>query len=227
MYRKVLTASFLALFAIAGPAAAGSEVNGKVKVTGRPAAATVTTVVYAEPLEAQPPAAPKTYKLFQKDKSFSPRVLAIPVGSSVEFINEDPILHNVFSLSTPSPFDLGLYKVPKSKTRTFNAPSLYRVFCNIHPQMTAVILVVATPYIAEADAAGNYRLDLPPGRYKITAWSERSTEAAAEVTVASSGTTAPDLTLDESHYVEMPHKNKYGDDYPKQSDGSPYPQPQP
>jgi len=223
MKRKMLTACFLALFAMASPAVAGGEVTGKLKITGRPAAATVTTIVYAEPIEAQPPAAPKTYKLFQKDKSFSPRVLAIPVGSSVEFINEDPILHNVFSLSPPSPFDMGLYKSPKSKTRTFNAPALYRVFCNIHPQMTAVILVVATPYITEADAAGNYRLELPPGRYRITAWSERSIEATAEMTVASSGITAPDLTLDESHYVELPHKNKYGDDYPKKTDENPYP----
>jgi plastocyanin len=224
MYRKMLTAGFLALFAIANPAAAGGEVTGKLKITGRPAAAMVTTIVYAEPMEGKPPAAPKTYKLLQKDKSFSPRVLAIPVGSSVEFINEDPILHNVFSLSPPTPFDLGLYRSPKSKTRTFNAPALFRVFCNIHPQMTAVILVVDTPYITEADAAGNYRLQLPPGRYKITAWSERSTEATAELTVTSSGTIAPELTLDESHYVELPHKNKYGDDYPKQSDGNPYPQ---
>jgi plastocyanin len=224
MYRQMLTAGFLALFAISSPAVAGGEVSGKLKITGRPAAATVTTIVYAEPLEASPPAAPKTYKLLQKDKSFSPRVLAIPVGSSVEFINEDPILHNVFSLSSPGPFDMGLYRAPKSKTRTFNAPAVYRVFCNIHPQMTAVILVVATPYIAEADAAGNYRLDLPPGRYKITAWSERSTQATAELTVGSSGTTAPDLTLDESHYVELPHKNKHGEDYSKKGDDYVYPQ---
>jgi len=223
MYRKMLVAGFLALSAIARPAAAGTEVNGKVKVMGRPATAVVTTIIYAEPLDGKPSQAPKLYKLRQKGKSFSPRVLAVPVGSSVDFINEDPIFHNVFSLSPPSPFDLGLYRAGKSKTRTFNAPALYRVFCNIHPQMTAVILVVATPYITEADAAGNYRLELPPGRYRITAWSERSSEATAEVTVASTGTTAPELTLDESHYVELPHKNKYGDDYPKKGDEYPNP----
>ncbi len=225
MKRKLLTSGFLALFAIASLAAAGSEVNGKVKVIGRPAAAAVTTIVYAEPLEGKPPAAHMLYKLLQQNKSFSPRVLAVPVGSSVEFVNEDPIFHNVFSLSPPSPFDLGLYRAPKSKTRTFNAPALYRVFCNIHPQMTAVILVVATPYITEADAAGNYRLELPPGRYRIRAWSERSREATAELTVAASGTTAPDLTLDESKYVELPHKNKYGEDYSKKADQYPEPQP--
>ena len=224
MKRKLLTGCLLALFAIARPAAPGSKVSGKVKVTGRPAATAVTTIVYAEPLEGKPPAAHKLYKLLQKNKSFSPRVLAVPVGSSVEFINEDPIFHNVFSLSPPSPFDLGLYRAGKSKTRTFSAPALYRVFCNIHPQMTGVILVVATPYITEADAEGNYILELPPGRYRITAWSERSHEATAAVSVPSSGTTAPDLTLDESKYVELPHKNKYGEDYGKKGDE--YPQPQ-
>ena len=225
MKRKILTAGFLALFASAHLAADGSGVNGKVKVTGRAAGAAVTTIVYAEPMDGKPPAAPKHYKLLQKDKSFSPRVLAVPVGSSVEFINEDPIFHNVFSLSPPTPFDLGLYRAGKSKTRTFNAAALYRVFCNIHPQMTAVILVVATPYITQADAAGNYRLELPPGRYRITAWSERSREATAELDVAASGTTAPDLILDESHYVELPHKNKYGEDYSKKA--YEYPEPQP
>jgi plastocyanin len=225
MKRRLLAAGILALLAMARPAAAGNGVNGKVKATGRAAGAAVTTIVYAEPMGEKAPAAPKHYKLVQKEKSFSPRVLAVPAGSSVEFINEDPIFHNVFSLSSPSPFDLGLYRAGKSKTRTFSVPALYRVFCNIHPQMTAVILVVATPYITEADAAGNYLLELPPGRYRITAWSERSQEATAEVAVPAGGATAPDLTLDESQFVELPHKNKYGEDYLKKP--YEYPEPQP
>lgn len=226
MKRILLSAGFLALLAVARPAWAGSSVSGKIKVTGRAAGAVVTTIVYAEPVDEKAPVAPKHYQLAQKNKSFSPRVLAVPVGSTVEFINEDPIFHNVFSLSPPSPFDLGLYKAGKSKTRTFSAPALYRVFCNIHPQMTAVILVVATPYITEADAAGNYLLELPPGRYRITAWNERSHQATAEVAVVGSGTTAPDLTLDESQYVELPHKNKYGEDYSKKGNEYEYPQQQ-
>ncbi len=225
MKRRILLLGFLLFFlilaALACPPAAGSEVAGKVNVTGRAAHAQVTTIVYAEPLDGRPAAAPKHYKLLQKNKSFSPRVLVVPAGSSVEFINEDQIFHNVFSLSPPGPFDLGLYRAGQSKTRTFAEPALYRMFCNIHPQMTAVILVVATPYIAAADAAGAYRLDLPPGRYRITAWSERAREVTVEVTVSSGvstgAVTAPELVLDESKFVELPHKNKYGEDYPKKA----------
>jgi plastocyanin len=206
---------FLILAALACPPAAGSEITGKVRVMGRAPRAEVTTIVYAERLDSRIPAGPKHFKLLQKNKSFSPRVLAVPTGSSVEFTNQDLIFHNVFSLSPPGPFDLGLYRAGQSKTRTFGEPALYRVFCNIHPQMTALILVVPTPYIAEADAAGAYRLDLPPGRYRLTAWSERAKEAIADVTVSSEATTAPDLALDESKFVELPHKNKYGEEYPK------------
>ncbi len=197
--------------------AEGGELTGRVRVTGRAVHAAVVTIVYAERLDSRVPASPKHFKLLQKNKSFSPRVLVVPVGSSVEFINEDQIFHNVFSLSPPGPFDLGLYRAGQSKTRTFNEPALYRVFCNIHPQMTALVLAVPTPFITTADAAGKYQLDLPPGRYRITAWSERAREATAEVSVSSGAAEAPELTLDESHFVELPHKNKYGEDYPKKA----------
>jgi hypothetical protein len=146
---------------------------------------------------------------------FIPRVLAVPAGSTVGFPNEDLIFHNVFSLSRPRPFDLGLYRAGSSKERVFSEPATYRLFCNIHPQMAAIILVLPTSYITEPDTAGAYRLDLPAGRYRLTAWSERSEPATTEFTVSSGGAMAPELTLDESNFVEVPHKNKYGQDYPK------------
>ena len=143
--------------------------------------------------------------------------MAVPIGSSVEFPNEDPIFHNVFSLSRPGPFDLGLYRDGASKTKTFTAPATYHVFCNIHPQMSAFILVVPTTFITEVDGAGNYRLELPAGRYRITAWSERADTSSVEVAVGTGAVTAPELTLDESHFVETQHKNKFGQDYPKKN----------
>jgi hypothetical protein len=140
-------------------------------------------------------------------------VLAIPVGSTVEFPNQDPIFHNVFSLSPPAPFDLGLYRAGASQKRVFARAGTYRVFCNIHPQMTASIFVVPTPYVTTAGADGRYTLDLPPGRYRITAHSDRSTPVAIEITVAAGASVAPGLVLDESRYVALPHKNKFGRDY--------------
>jgi plastocyanin len=202
----------LALFALFPGLGRGAEVSGHVRVAGR-SNPTATTIVYAESVDGQTPIHPAHRKLVQKNKTFIPAVLAIPAGSTVDFPNEDMIFHNIFSLSHPEPFDLGLYRAGASKSRVFTEPATYRVFCNIHPQMTAVILILATSWIAEADSSGAYRLDLPPGHYRVTAWSDRSQPVSSEVTVASSAVSVPDLSLNEGSYVEAPHKNKYGQDY--------------
>jgi len=210
-----LILGFLCLAGLAAPPASGVQVRGRVQVIGRADDTSATTVVYAESLSGPSSIPPGRYRLAQKNKSFAPRVLAIPAGSTVDFPNLDSIFHNVFSLSRPTPFDLGLYRAGASKSRMFASPATYRVFCNIHPQMTGVILALPTPYITEADSNGNYELDLPPGRYRITAWSDRAHPATTELAVSSAATAIPDLTLDESKFVEMPHQNKFGQDYPK------------
>ena len=205
--------------AVAIAASLGQDLKAAA-VTGRVDALTAegvgpsTAVVYAEPLDRPAPARPTTASLGQKDKTFSPGLLAVPVGSTVDFPNDDAIFHNVFSLSAPSPFDLGLYRAGSTKSRTFTRPGSYRVFCNIHPQMAAFILVVPTPYVATADSEGRYTLDLPPGRYRLTARSDRASPVSVEITVGAGAVAAPDLTLDESGYVPSPHKNKFGRDYP-------------
>jgi plastocyanin len=171
-------------------------------------------IVYAEPLEGAAPARLERATMVQKGRAFLPPVLAVPAGSTVAFPNQDVIFHNIFSLSTPEPFDLGLYRAGASKSRAFTRPGLYRVFCNIHPEMTAFIAVVPTSYVTVADAQGRFRLELPPGRYRLTALSSRAAPQSAEVTVAAGITDAPALALDESRFVSLPHKNKYGRDYP-------------
>jgi len=97
----------------------------------------------------------------------------------------------------------------------FTEAATYRVFCNIHPQMTAVVLVLPTSFIAQFEGAGTYKMELPTGRYRITAWSERAPPVTTEVVVGESAMSAPDLALDESKYVELAHKNKFGQEYPK------------
>jgi plastocyanin len=222
MSENLFTFATLSLSTLLALPAPGAEVAGRVRAIGRANRVAVTTIVYAESLGGQTPTRPGRFKLVQKNKTFNPRVLAVPVGSTVDFPNQDPIFHNAFSLSRPGPFDLGLYQAGTSKSRTFSEPATYRVFCNIHPQMTAVILVLPTSFIAEVTPSGSYRLDLPPGRYRVTAWSERSQLASAEITVSSSAVTAPELALDESKFVEAQHKNKYGQDYPKSAYGKDY-----
>jgi plastocyanin len=218
----VLASGAHASHANAGHAAAGhananaSAVTGTVRVQSAAGAQPSTAVVYAEPLDGAAPRKPGTFSLAQKGKAFVPRVLAVPVGSTVTFPNQDLIYHNVFSLSAPTPFDLGLYRDGASKSQTFTQPATYRVFCNIHPQMTALIAVVPTSYVTLADANGAFSLDLPPGRYKLTAISERAAMTSQEIKVGATGLAAPAMTLDETQ-IQTTHKNKFGQDYPKEA----------
>jgi plastocyanin len=195
-------------------AGASAQVTGRVETRTAPGTAPATAVVFAEPTDRPAPARPVTARLNQKDKTFTPHVVIVPVGSTVDFPNDDAIFHNVFSLSSPAPFDLGLYRAGATKRRTFMQPGTYRVFCNIHPQMTAFIVVVATPHVTTAAADGSFRLDLPPGVYRVTARSERAISTPVDVTVRAGTESIPTLVLDESRHVVIQHKNKFGQEYP-------------
>jgi plastocyanin len=197
--------------------ASGAEISGHIQFISAPGQGVSTAIVYAEALGDHAPVKPGRYQMIQHNKTFSPHVLAVPVGSTVSFPNADPIFHNVFSMSPSAPFDLGLYRAGMSKTLVFTEPAIYRVFCNIHPQMMAQLLVLPTQWITESDAQGTYRMDLPPGRYRLTAWSERSSPVTVPIAVELDHVTVPNITLDESHFVEVRHKHKYGQDYPNNS----------
>ena len=209
------TRRIIAMVMLAGAVAQAAELKGEVKVAGRNGS--VPTYVYAEPLGGGAPVKPGHFTMTQVNKEIKPHVLVVPVGSTVNFSNEDTVMHNIFSLTKPGAFDLGLYKT--SKPVVFKNASTYRIFCNIHPQMTGVILVVPTSHITEVAPSGTYRLEVPPGKYRVTAWSEHAAApAAAQVTVGGSAASAPELALDESKYVELPHKNKFGKDYKYKGD---------
>jgi plastocyanin len=210
---KLTVALALALAAVPSMSFAG-PVSGVVKTTTQAGVAPAAAIVYAEPLDTPAPRATGRLTLLQKNKTFQPHVLAVPMGSTVSFPNNDQIFHNVFSLSGPQPFDLGLYRGGATRERTFTRPGTYRVFCNIHPQMTALVIVVPTPHTTSVGADGRYVLDLPPGRYRVTAVSERAAPATVEVTSGAGAATAPDLTLDESSWIFAQHKNKFGQEYP-------------
>jgi len=205
--------TFVAAAALPSVAAAG-PVSGTVRTVTRPGIAPATAVVYAEPLDAAARRTAVRASLVQKNKAFQPHLLAVPAGSTVSFPNDDAIFHNVFSLSAPQPFDLGLYRSGETRARTFSLPGAYRVFCNIHPQMTALVIVVPTPHITTVGPDGRFVLDLPPGRYRVTALSERAGPVSVEATSAVGAATAPELTLDESAWALVQHKNKFGQDYP-------------
>ncbi len=213
MRHSLAVIALLVTTAVVAPLHAGS-VSGVVRVVTRAGGAAALAVIYAEPIDSPAPKAPRKITLTQKNKTFQPRVLAVPLGSTVDFPNSDGIYHNVFSLSVPQPFDLGLYRAGDSRARTFTAPGVYRVFCNIHPQMSAVLVVAPSAYTTVAAPDGRYLLDLPPGRYRVTALSERAAPVTVEVTSTQGASNVPELTLDETQWVATQHKNKFGKDYP-------------
>jgi plastocyanin len=213
---RTALAATLPLLTLASVASA-DVLTGTVTAKVRQGASAATAVVYAEPLDGTAPtrpAAPATIE--QKSKTFVPRVLAVPVGTEVRFPNRDSIFHNVFSLSQGNAFDLGLYRSGDSKSRALAAPGLVRVFCNIHPQMTAVLVATPSPWLAVAARDGTFRIELPAGRYRVTALSERAAAVTAEVAVAGA-TTAPPMALDESAFAAVPHLNKFGRPYPPEA----------
>ena len=199
---------------LAAPALAGTVV-GRVDVLdrgGRRLGDLSDVVVYVEGVKARP--RPGHATVTMKGKAFTPRVLAVGVGTTVDFPNEDPIFHNVFSVSGDNRFDLELYKRPRSGSWTFQHPGIARVYCNIHPQMSAVVLVRDNPFFTKAAPDGTFTLEgLPPGRYVLKAWHERGGETATEVAVPADGRATAELHLDASTYKQLPHKNKYGKDY--------------
>jgi plastocyanin len=202
---------------IASPLSAQTVVTGTVRVTTRAGIPAQAAVVYAQPVDRPVATRPATFTLAQKNKAFAPGVLGVPVGSTIAFPNEDAIFHNVFSLTSPSPFDLGLYRAGASKTRVFGEAATYRVFCNIHPQMSAVIVVAPTPFVTVTDRDGAYTLTLPPGRYRLTATTGRGTPVSREVTIAGASATLEPIDVDERMLVDTPHTNKFGKPYPNEA----------
>lgn len=207
--------------------------NPKVKLPGGRADAG-GVVVWLTPLKPVPQPEdlpPQKRNLMQQDKRFIPHVMAIQVGTEVDFPNHDPFFHNVFSLFNGKPFDLGLYANGESRPVRFNRPGVSFIYCNIHPQMSAVIVTVSTPYFAISASDGSYSIKgVPRGNFELRLWHERSDEQqlAAKshvVSVESAVTELGVIQLDESGYIPRAHKNKYGEEYSTDSNQPAYTHP--
>jgi plastocyanin len=159
------------------------------------------------------------YRLVQQHKKFIPHVLVVPVGASVEFPNRDPFFHNVFSLFDGKRFDLGLYEAGTTHSVQFDRAGVCYIFCNIHPEMSAVVVVVNTQFYAISNASGEVAIpDVPMGRYLLSVWHERSQPEEPnmyprEITVSDGNTSLGTIRLVQSADVLGQHKNKYGLDY--------------
>jgi plastocyanin len=212
MIRRLLGVPFLAVGAsaailLAGPTPAAqqpSAVRGRVEIgipimTRRPSSAYPTrsvapqvlaptselrnVVIYVKDAPSRP-VTPTRVDIRQRDENFIPRVVAVPVGSEVGFPNDDPIYHNVFSLSRPRSFNLGRY--PRGHTRgvQFDRPGIIKVFCDIHSHMSATVMVFNHPWFTVAGEDGRFELPaVPTGEREITAWHERLGDTTQRVIV--------------------------------------------
>jgi plastocyanin len=179
--------SMIGVWATLAFAAGGQELRGRVVVMKDGAAKSNHNgvVVY---LKGVPNALPDTsklvYRVYQREKQFTPAVSVALLGSSIEFPNDDNIFHNVFSLSKALRFDLGLYKSGASKAVKAKKLGVIDVYCNIHPQMAAKVLVLDTKYYAITEADGQFRIQgVPPGSYELVAWHRRGKEVSQRVTI--------------------------------------------
>lgn len=210
-----------ALLLCAGSLAAAT-LTGRVQIAGAKSGRTLEGVaVWLVPTQGRAPVpAPQTVRVLQKNKRFSPHVSVIGVGSTVDWPNLDPIFHNAFSNFAGQPFDTGLYPPGGTQRIRFQREGVVRVFCNIHSSMSAVIVVVPTPWFAVSNREGVVTIaDVPPGEYTMKVWHERSPDGllrAAERRITVTGDGPLDtVSLTETGFVEpAPHKNKYGQEYP-------------
>lgn len=216
--KRVIPILMCAFFMAAALSAA--TVSGKVAFATKRGQKPVVaeTLVWVEP-QGQAKATrrpPATLQMVTRGKTLFPHVMAVPAGSTVQFPNDDPISHNLFSLSPGNNFDLGLYRKGAGKTQKFDTPGIVQVYCNVHPNMSAVIHVMPTAYYALADAKGTFTLaDVPPGKYRLVAWNEQGGMSESPVEVLANGAVSGNvtLTIDSRTYRAMPHTNKLGKPY--------------
>jgi plastocyanin len=231
------------------PAVASTTVRGRVEVAGAPVSikkrrgTTPTTVVWltatgdAAAANLDPPNssvtpassgpasssnsadAAQVPRLVQRNKSFDPHVLVVQAGSMVEFPNRDPFFHNVFSLFEGKRFDLGLYEAGTTRMVRFDRPGISYIFCNIHPEMSAVVITIATRFYSISNAEGQLSMaGVPYGRYILHVWSEgmgpeNTQPLTREITIGENVASLGVIRVPPVDGQHMAHKNKYGRDY--------------
>lgn len=219
--KRVLYA--LLAFAFMAPRAYVSDVTASVRVTadnqkGDPSGVVLSLTPLDPVKHASLQQAPVHAALVQKNKSFSPHLLVVPPGSLVDFPNRDPFFHNVFSLFEGKRFDLGLYESGASRSVRFDRTGVSYIFCNIHPQMNAIVISLDTPYYAIVGSSGQAKIaNVEPGEYLLQIWAEglnreEMDKLSRHVSVADLPLTLGVLEIPSTESL-VQHKNKYGRSY--------------
>jgi plastocyanin len=233
-HRRTWIAALTLCFSLTGLRAQVATVRARVEVDGsaKNRSSLPTSVVWLTPMAGaagRPVSSPSDppLRLTQKNKSFEPHVLVVPAASAVEFPNRDPFFHNVFSLFEGKRFDLGLYEAGSSRMVQFDRAGISYIFCNIHPEMSAVVITLTTPFYAVIHGEGQVEIpNVPYGRYQFHIWSEgsgpeNSQPPGSDFTVAQSSPKLVVVRVPAINRQNLAHKNKYGRDYDAPTPDSP------
>jgi len=224
--------TFLALAACSLPSfGQQAEVKARVELlrNGHKAKNAANSVIWLTPIGAgvlDPPVQTTVPRLEQRNKAFHPSLVVVPVGGKVEFPNHDPFFHNVFSLYEGKRFDLHLYESGAAPFVKFDRPGVSYIFCNIHPQMSAVVIALNTPYYGISGADGEITIrNVPAGRYQMQVFHASAAAAdlkayTREIRVGDSNESLGEVRLHQDDLLAN-HKNKYGLDYDPPSPDSP------
>lgn len=220
--RWLLTLLTYSSIALAQGVSVTAHVEMQNKERKKPLRDASNVVLWLTPLSGAPVSfvqdPSQSLRLVQRNKNFGPHVLVVPVGSVVQFPNRDPFFHNVFSLFEGKRFDLGLYEAGSTRDVRFDKPGISYIFCNIHAQMSAVVIALETPYYGVSDRRGQVIIpNVPPGRYGLRTWYETAlpetlNSLSREITVSPGSASLGLIRLTEAS-LPLAHKNKYGRDY--------------
>ena len=238
-HRSASFAALLAAFAIVigfvpacsqQPGAGASQLSGRVVVGKAAKSHSPSTVVWLTPIGNPPsvqPLPPGHFTLVQKNRTFTPHLLVVPVGSVVSFPNDDPFFHNVFSLFNGKRFDLGLYESGSSREVMFSREGISFIFCNIHPQMSAVVIALATPLYDIAGPAGSFSIHpVLPGTYELHVWIEGAPQPdldrlSRKIALAEGQSSTVTIDASGAYHPAGSHLNMFGKPYPPDN-GAPY-----
>jgi plastocyanin len=220
LHRAISRMMVLSLVSLAAPALVGAQggerVAGNVALLekrGKRSTDLAHAVVWLEGRGA-PAARPVRRDIQTETKQFLPRVLVVPVGSTVGFPNHDPFNHNVFSITEGAAFDLGLYGRGETRLTEVRQAGIVRIYCNVHPRMSAFLVVRDNAHVTQPAADGSWTLDaVAPGEYTLRVWHERGGESSRVLTVPPGGLQGISLELDARGYAYKPHLNKFGKPY--------------